>query len=343
MAAVPDVFISYKREERARCERIAAKLRALGLDVWFDAKLEAGKNFDREIEAAVAKSKAVLVLWSDSSVNSQWVRNEAGFGMKNDKLVAARLAPCEQPLAFSAVHYEDLFDPDFQDDHPGWLRLLERISTLVARPSIVSYSQALAQAAMPLEAWARANAADPLARQIRAKADLLGGAERASEPAEPPRRSIAPLVIAGVAALVVGLGVGAVGMRMFGPVGEANAEAAAAPVAAAPPPPAATLVGKWGPLDRASGRASCNPHEIEIWLGRDAQEILVVGAIDRTQLQQELIVGHQQVGEMAEGRLRTTGAYGEVAYQFEPAEGDAPARLSVFEPGGRSWLYGACP
>lgn len=339
---MPDVFISYKREERARCERIAAKLRALGLDVWFDAKLEPGKNFDREIEASVAKSKAVLVLWSSNSVDSQWVRNEAGFGLKYEKLVAARLAPCDLPLAFSAVHYEDLFDPAFQDDDPAWLRLLDRISKLVGRPSIVSYSQALAQAAMPLEAWARANATDPLARQIRAKADLLGGAERAPEPAEPPKRSIAPLVIAGIAALVIGLGVGAAGMRMLGPVGEANAEVTAAPAAAAPPP-AATLVGKWGPLDRATGRVSCTPHEIEIWLGRDAQEILVVGAIDRTQLQQELIVGHQQVGDVAEGRLRTTGAYGEVAYQFQPAEGDAPARLSVFEPGGRSWLYGACP
>ncbi|MBI1188505.1 MAG: TIR domain-containing protein, partial [Alphaproteobacteria bacterium] len=231
---VPDVFISYKREERARCERIASKLRALGLDVWFDAKLEAGKNFDREIEASVAKSKAVLVLWSANSVDSQWVRNEAGFGLKYEKLVAARLSACDLPLAFSAVHYEDLFDPNFQDDDAGWLRLLDRISKLVGRPSIVSYSQALAQAALPLEAWARANAADPLARQIKAKADLLGGSARAAEDAEAPKRSAAPMVIAAIAALAVGAGVGAFAMRALGPVGEATAEVTSA---AAPSPP----------------------------------------------------------------------------------------------------------
>jgi len=45
-----DVFISYKREERARCERIHEKLKALDLDVWFDVRLTAGKSFDREIE-----------------------------------------------------------------------------------------------------------------------------------------------------------------------------------------------------------------------------------------------------------------------------------------------------
>jgi hypothetical protein len=36
-----DVFISYKREERARCERIHEKLKALDLDVWFDVRLMA--------------------------------------------------------------------------------------------------------------------------------------------------------------------------------------------------------------------------------------------------------------------------------------------------------------
>lgn len=119
-----DVFISYKREERARCERIANKLKALSLDVWFDARLPSGKSFDREIETTINAAKAVLVLWSPASVESEWVRNEAGIGKKRNVLAAARLSPCELPLAFHATHYEDLFEPDFADDHPGWLKLL---------------------------------------------------------------------------------------------------------------------------------------------------------------------------------------------------------------------------
>jgi hypothetical protein len=36
-AWVADVFIGYKREERAAVERLAQELRVLGLSVWFDA------------------------------------------------------------------------------------------------------------------------------------------------------------------------------------------------------------------------------------------------------------------------------------------------------------------
>lgn len=337
---MPDIFISYKREERARCERIASKLRALGLDVWFDAKLEPGKNFDREIEASVAKCKAVLVLWSSGSVGSQWVRNEANFGLKNDKLVAARLTPCELPLAFSSVHFEDLFDPNFQDDDPAWLRVLDRVSRLVGRPSIVSYSQALAQAAMPLEAWARANAQDPLARQIKAKADLLGGAERRQEPAEAPKRSMAPVLIAAVAALAIGAGAGAFAMHTLGRTPE-NASAAA--LTPEEPPPAAVLAGKWGVLDTATGQVTCSPqHELEIWLGPNAQQMLVAGAINLEQFEQQLIVVPQQVGEFSEGVLHTTSAFGAFSYEHQPAEGDQPARLTMHEPGDRTSVYGAC-
>ena len=41
-----DVFISYKRRTRPKIEQIAAALEALGLDVWFDANLEAGSSFN---------------------------------------------------------------------------------------------------------------------------------------------------------------------------------------------------------------------------------------------------------------------------------------------------------
>ena len=57
-----DVFVSYKREERERCECIVRRLRALELDVWFDARLTSGMSFDREIETTLRDAKVVLVL-----------------------------------------------------------------------------------------------------------------------------------------------------------------------------------------------------------------------------------------------------------------------------------------
>lgn len=172
-----DVFISYKREERARCERIANKLKALNLDVWFDARLPSGKNFDREIESEIKKAKAVLVLWSPASVESDWVRNEAGIGKERGVLAAAQLAPCELPIAFRATHYVTLFEEAFADDHPGWNKVLERIGDLTGRPGIAGYSKALGQGAAPLLAWARANHTDPLAAKMEKLAERLSAAD----------------------------------------------------------------------------------------------------------------------------------------------------------------------
>ena len=57
---VADVFISYKREERQAVERLAQELRKLGLDVWFDASLNAGEAFSDEIDREARAAKAIL-------------------------------------------------------------------------------------------------------------------------------------------------------------------------------------------------------------------------------------------------------------------------------------------
>jgi hypothetical protein len=184
---VADVFISYKREERAHCERIHGLLTALDLDVWFDARLTAGLSFDREIEQALQGARAVLVLWSPGAVESEWVREEAAFGKNRGLLAAARLAPCELPLGFRAVHCENLFDPHFGGDDPGWLKLLERIGELTDRPGLPDFAAAFAQ----IEACAARHPGDTLAG--RALSVVAGRAEADGPPA-PARAAVrAPL------------------------------------------------------------------------------------------------------------------------------------------------------
>src|SRR5580692_11638042 len=130
-----DVFISYCREDRVRCRRIHEKLKALDLDVWFDTHLVPGRKFDRQIEQVLRSAKAVLVLWSAASVESDWVREEAAKGQARDVLAAIRLAPCDPPLGFGATHYEDIYNEDFPDDDAAWLKIVQRIAGLTARPA----------------------------------------------------------------------------------------------------------------------------------------------------------------------------------------------------------------
>jgi TIR domain len=134
-----DVFISYKREERERCAVIADRLRALGLDVWFDAHLESGRQFDTEIEDKIHSAKAVLVLWSSKSVQSTWVRNEASIGQSRDVLVSVELEPCRRPVNFTNTHTVQLHNPSAPNNTSGWAALLRRLERLVGHPNLAPY------------------------------------------------------------------------------------------------------------------------------------------------------------------------------------------------------------
>jgi hypothetical protein len=128
-----DTFISYSRSDRARAQRIGEKLKALGLEVWLDARIQSGTTFDAEIERALREAKSVLVLWSPAGVESEWVRNEAMIGKDRGVLVALMIASCELPVAFRSTQYEPLFAFGFADDHPSWIKAVERIKDLVGR------------------------------------------------------------------------------------------------------------------------------------------------------------------------------------------------------------------
>ncbi len=60
-----EVFISYARDDRKLVEPIAARLKELGVDIWFDISIESGEEFEVVIKAELSKAKAVLVCWTE--------------------------------------------------------------------------------------------------------------------------------------------------------------------------------------------------------------------------------------------------------------------------------------
>ena len=71
------VFISYASEDRQRAMAVAQALEGCGWSVWWDRKITAGHAFDRVIERELEAAAAVIVLWSQASIESEWVRSEA--------------------------------------------------------------------------------------------------------------------------------------------------------------------------------------------------------------------------------------------------------------------------
>ena len=95
------LFLSYSRKDEAKARRFTAWLEREGHDVWRDEEdIGGGSSFSLEIENALKDSDAVLVLWSADSVQSAWVRDEAGFGRDAGKLLPFSLDGTEPPLGF---------------------------------------------------------------------------------------------------------------------------------------------------------------------------------------------------------------------------------------------------
>jgi hypothetical protein len=141
---VADVFISYKREERQAVERLAQELRRLGLDVWFDASLNAGEAFSDEIDREAHAAKAILVCWSPTARESQWVKSEALIGFEQRKLAACYVAGPDgfyPPTPFNSIHAEDLraWVGTPSNTHAGYKSILRRIGSLCGRADIESY------------------------------------------------------------------------------------------------------------------------------------------------------------------------------------------------------------
>ncbi len=129
---MPDVFVSYNREDLPIAQRVVDGLVHEGLNVWLDMELKAGENYDEITEERLRGAKAVVVLWSSRSVKSRWVRAEATIGQRKSTLVPAMIEECDRPVMFELVQTTDLskWDGDRQD--PNWLKLVDVIRKRIA-------------------------------------------------------------------------------------------------------------------------------------------------------------------------------------------------------------------
>jgi uncharacterized membrane protein YhaH (DUF805 family) len=128
-----DVFISYAREDQARAEQIARGLEAMGLQTFWDTEIPPGQTWADYIEGKLGQSKAVVVLWSEHSTKSQWVREEARMGRDKSKLIPAILDGSPAPLGFGEVQAADLTAWRGEANHPSWQRFANAVFS-TARP-----------------------------------------------------------------------------------------------------------------------------------------------------------------------------------------------------------------
>ena len=109
---MPDVFISYAREDREKAESIAECFTSIGYDVWWDLESFPGSNFANNIEAVIRGAEAVIVLWSQVSINSDFVVADAKLALEEDVYIPVSLDGVSVPLPFGVRHIHGLEDWD---------------------------------------------------------------------------------------------------------------------------------------------------------------------------------------------------------------------------------------
>jgi adenylate cyclase len=157
VVAMADVFVSYARADKARVAPLVAAIEARGWSVWWDPEIAPGREFDDEIDGELQAAKAVLVIWTPTSVASRWVRGEARDAAERGLLVPVRFEQARLPIDVRAIHTTDLDGWREDPAHPAVQDCLNALAAMIARTQAAQSAMAGAasKAAPAIEQAAR--------------------------------------------------------------------------------------------------------------------------------------------------------------------------------------------
>lgn len=128
-----DIFVSYASDDRARVAPLAKALTEAGFSLWWDRNILGGKDFSETIEREIRAAGAVVVAWSQYSVGSQWVRDEASYARNEGKLVPLRIDKAEPPMGFGQLQTIDFRDWRVDPLSPAFVTLVASVQEMLAR------------------------------------------------------------------------------------------------------------------------------------------------------------------------------------------------------------------
>jgi hypothetical protein len=94
------IFLSYAREDVELTRQLVELLGRQEWSVFWDHEILGGVAWSPALEDSLRRAGCVIVLWSQYSVNSDYVRHEASFAKIAGKLLQAVLADCNVPEPF---------------------------------------------------------------------------------------------------------------------------------------------------------------------------------------------------------------------------------------------------
>lgn len=148
-----DIFISYARPDKDRAELLAEVFSRQGWSVWWDREIPPGKSFDETIENELNSARCVIVLWSEDSVSSRWVKTEAAEGAARGILVPALIDTVQIPLEFKRIEAADLSDWQGDSPHSEFDHLLRTVADILGGGAPTDRGQMLTQTKLQSRRW----------------------------------------------------------------------------------------------------------------------------------------------------------------------------------------------
>lgn len=125
------IFVSHSHKDIEIARVIVEKLRSYDCNIWYDEHSMGSSRIQEGIEAGLNSSQVFLLLLSEASLTSFWVRREldGAFQLEADKgmfIIPAIMRPCIMPLLLSGYQFLDFVNcPDMSVELTRFLRMLE--------------------------------------------------------------------------------------------------------------------------------------------------------------------------------------------------------------------------
>jgi hypothetical protein len=116
-------FISYSTMDQAFAERLHADLQSKGVRCWFAPHdLQGGKKLHEQIDAAIRVYDRLLLILSEASMNSEWVKTEIAKARKRELREHRRMLFPVGLVPFEALDDWECFDTDTGKDSAREIR-----------------------------------------------------------------------------------------------------------------------------------------------------------------------------------------------------------------------------
>jgi hypothetical protein len=158
-----DIFISYASEERDRVIPLVSALEKTGWSVFWDRTIPAGRTWRRIIGSEIQTCRSVLVVWTENSITSEWVLEEAETGKRRGILIPVLLDDVQPPFGFGNIQAANLVAWNGDTSSPTFAHLVADIATILG-----TTPTALKEAGKhrPLDAELRRKAEEEHVRQL---------------------------------------------------------------------------------------------------------------------------------------------------------------------------------